>query len=464
MGISFGSINTGLPKDIVKQIMDAEKFPIRQMETRKGKIDEKNKLVVELTKLVEELRTTVSNNKDARDLRELKVITNNDIIDITLDKNKARPGIYQFEVGKLSQKSSAMTSGVEDKDDTYLGVGFVRYNLPNGESREVYVDADHSSLTGIANLINSNDRLGVGATVVNDGSGTDAPWRIILSLKDTGDENLAEFPYFYFIDGEEDIYLEFERGAHDSQVKLDGFEIESQENQINDLIPGTTIDLKKASPGEEFSIKIAEDREAIVAKIEDVIGKINAVLTFIKQQNTLDEKTDTSRTLGGDNLLQSLEMRLRGVIFRPVRTDLGNRRISDVGISFQRDGLLKFDKKQFDAFLAKNYGTISQIFTGSYDENRVKQPGFMNILHRMANESLRMPNGLLPLRKKTFQGRIDQIDRRIQDKQRLLDQKEKNLKDKFARLESTISRIRNQGAGLAGLGGGAALDPVKQLG
>ena len=163
-------------------------------------------------------------------------------------------------------------------------------------------------------------------------------------------------------------------------------------------------------------------------------------------------------------MLQSLEMRLRGLIFRPVRTDLGNRRISDVGISFQRDGLLKFDKKQFDAFLAKNYGTISQIFTGSYDENGVKQPGFMNILHRMANESLRMPNGLLPLRKKTFQGRIDQIDRRIQDKQRLLDQKEKNLKDKFARLESTISRIRNQGAGLAGLGGGAALDPVKQLG
>ena len=32
MGIAFGSISTGLPKDIVKQIMSAEQIPVQNME------------------------------------------------------------------------------------------------------------------------------------------------------------------------------------------------------------------------------------------------------------------------------------------------------------------------------------------------------------------------------------------------------------------------------------------------
>jgi flagellar hook-associated protein 2 len=74
-----------------------------------------------------------------------------------------------------------------------------------------------------------------------------------------------------------------------------------------------------------------------------------------------------------------------------------------------------------------------------------------------------MPEGVLQNRKKTFQSNIDQIDRKIADKQRSLDQKEQSLKDKFSRLESTISRFKNQASGLASLGAGG-MDPVNQLG
>lgn len=51
-----------------------------------------------------------------------------------------------------------------------------------------------------------------------------------------------------------------------------------------------TIDLKKAKPGEEFTIKISEDVQAVGAKVSDLVTKINGVLSFIKQQNTMDEK------------------------------------------------------------------------------------------------------------------------------------------------------------------------------
>ena len=108
MGIAFGSISTGLPKDIVKQIMTAEQVPVQNMEKQKSKIQEKKGLVDQLAKLTEDIRGSLATNANARALREFKIDTNNEIIGVTADKNKALPGSYQFEVMQLAQKSSAM--------------------------------------------------------------------------------------------------------------------------------------------------------------------------------------------------------------------------------------------------------------------------------------------------------------------------------------------------------------------
>lgn len=461
MSISFGSINTGLPKDIVKQIIAAEQIPVQNMEKQKSKIADKKGLVDQLAKLVEDVRGNLAQNANARSLREFKVDTNNDIISVATDKSRVVPGSYQLEVVSLAQKSSAMSTGFADKDESYVGVGFIQYTLPDGETKDIYVDSDNASLSGIAKLINKDSSLGVTANVINDGSGSDTPWRLVLSLNKTGDDAAVDFPYFYFVDGEDDFQLEFQREAHDAKIKLDGFEIEAPENKIVDLIPGVTIDLKKAKPGEEFTLKIGEDVEAVGAKITDLVAKLNGVLSFIKQQNTMDEKTDTSRTLGGDIMLQSLQGRIHSAVFKDVLTESGYKRVSDIGLSFNREGLLDFDDKKFTAKISENYNLVAQILTGHISEEG-KSEGFMDNLNTMVGQALRVPDGLVQSRKKTLQSSIEQIDRRINQKQKQIEEKEKNLKDKFARLEGTISKIRSQGAGVASLGGAA--DPVTQLG
>lgn len=465
MGISFGSINTGLPKDIVKQIISAEQIPVQNMEKQKSKISDKKGLVDQLAKLVEDVRGNLLQNANARSLREFKVDTNTDMIGVTTDKNRAQPGSYQIEVLELAQKSSAMSTGFEDKDESYVGVGFIQYTLPNGETKDIYVDSDNASLSGIAKLINKDSSLGVTANVINDGSGSDAPWRLILSMQKTGDEQAVDFPYFYFVDGEDDFQLEFQREAHDAKIKLDGFEIEGPENKLADLIPGVTIDLKKAKPGEEFTLKISEDIEAVGTKVSDLVSKLNAVLSFIKQQNTMDEKTDTSRTLGGDIMLQSLQGRIHSAVFKDVATEFGYKRASDIGLSFNREGLLEFDDKKFQAKIGENYNMVVQVLTGHITEGEGggKSEGFMDNLNSMVGMALRMPDGLVQSRKRTLQSNIEQIDRRISQKQKQIEEKEKNLKDKFARLEGTISKIRSQGAGVAALGASGP-DPVQQLG
>ncbi len=463
MGISFGSINSGLPKDIVQQIVEAEKIPIQQMEVRKSKTEDKKALVGQLTGLVENMRGEILKNKGARSLRELKVNTgDNPNVGVTVDKNLAEPGKYQFEILQLAQKSSAFSNGVEDKDKTYIGVGYIKAILPNGDKKEIYVDEKHSSLSGIAKLINADTELGMRATVVNDGKDEDEPWRLMLSLSETGDAQRAEFPYLYLVDGEVDLFFEQERPAQDAKIKLDGFEIEVPSNRVTDLLPGVTIDLKKAQPGEEFTIDITEDVQKIGGKIQTLVEGINNVLKFIKEQNTLDEKSDTSRTLGGDSTLTTIEGRIRSAIFSTITTDKGPMRISDLGISFQRDGLLKFDQAKFESVLAKDYKTVSQTITGIYSMEKGKTPGFIDNLEDAAKIMLNQPSGVLHSRKAGLQSQINQVDRQIANKQRQIAQKEEILKAKFARLEETMSKIRGQGAGLAGFG--QAINPVQQLG
>jgi flagellar hook-associated protein 2 len=463
LGIAFGSINSGLPKDIVQQIVEAEKIPVRQMESRKGKIEDKKALVSQLMSLVENMRGEVLKNKGARSLREMKVNTGeNGNISVATDKNVADPGKYSLEVLQLAGKSSAISNGVEDKEKTYLGVGYIKAVLPNGETKEIYVNEESANLTGIAKLINADPSLGMKANVVNDGKDEDEPYRLIISMQETGDGNKAEFPYLYLVDGEVDLYFDQEKPAQDAKIKLDGFEIEVPTNKVADLIPGVTIDLKKAKPGEEISIEITEDVQKIGGKITSLVDNVNNVLKFIKEQNTLDEKTDTSRTLGGDLTLTQIESRIRSAVFTPIMTESGPHRIGDFGITFERSGLLKFDQEKFESALAKDYKTVSQTVTGSYSPEGGKVNGFIDLLEDAAKSLMATPSGVLQTRKSGLQSQINQIDRQIANKQRNITQKEEILKAKFARLEETMSKIRGQGAGLAGLAG--PVNPVQQLG
>ena len=462
LGISFGSINSGLPKDIVQQILKAEQIPLQKMETNKSKIQDKKNLLTDLTKKVEAMRGSIFANKTERSFRELMINISSDGIDARVDKNLAQPGVYQIEVLQLAQKSSAISNGVEDKDKTYLGVGYIQYDLPNGDTREVYVDSDSSSLTGIAKLINGDSNNGMHATVVNSGDESDEPWKLIISLEETGDSNEATFPNLYLVDGEVDIWFEAERKAQDAKIKLDGFEIELPKNQASDLISGVTLDLKRAKPGEEITIEIVEDSAKISEKIDTLTNNINEVLKFIKEQNNMDESTDTSRTLGGDLTLQTLESRIRNGIFLPIKTDFGPRRIGDLGLTFQRNGLLAFDKTVFENKLKANYDEVSQIITGKYSIEEGKTKGFIDNLEDVVKTSLSRPAGVLHTRDQGLKSQIDQIDRRIARKQQQITKKEQILKMKFARLEETISRIQTQGAGLAGMSSG--FNPVQQLG
>jgi flagellar hook-associated protein 2 len=458
--VQIGSIVSGLPPNLVDKLIEAERQPIYKAEAKKKDVSMQLDLVRQLKDKVGKLGGGLYGMTDRRSFTDLKpTVSDPSILDAVVDKNIADEGVYRFEVLRLAEKSSAMSNGFPDKDESQVGVGFFSVTLPNGESRDIYIDSAHNTLKGMADLINQAG-MGLKARVINDGSGSEEPWRLAVNSASGGNEGKVEFPTFYFLDGDQEFFFERFNEAQTAKVKMDGFEIEFEDNTIKELIPGVTIDLKRAQPGQIVTLKVQKDAEKISGKVKDFVDNTNAVLGFINKQNALDKDSNTRQTLGGDSSLQMLESRIRYILQESVPTEdaeVPSWRATDLGIEFQRDGLLKFDEKKFQAALERNYAAAANVFIG--DRMAYGLVPRLKSVVSMANER---GSGLLANREQGLVSRIKRIDDDIANIEKSVSRKADSIRKKFAALESSVGEMKSQlGAvgAIAGAGGGGGGSP-----
>ncbi|MEE6251550.1 MAG: flagellar filament capping protein FliD [Bdellovibrionota bacterium] len=451
MAISFGGMASGLPPNIVEQLIDAEKIPIQTIQGKKSKVENKLKLVDDLATKVSDIQNSIGGLASARGFTDIKLESADpSIIGGTVDPNSVRTGNWAIEVLQLAQKAAAITNGFPDKNETQIGVGYFSFQTADGE-KEVYISGENSTLEGAANAIN---RAGVGlqATIINDQTDPDAPYRLMLTAKDVGKENQVDYPTLYFLDGDQDVFFEQSREAKNGKIKLDGFEIDVQDNVLDDLLPGVTLELKQASPGKTISLNVKEDMEVVSGKVKSFVDSINSVLGFIQQQNSLTQESDTSATLGGDVVLRTIESRVRQLLQSQVLGTGSNiRTLNEIGITFTRGGTLEYSEEKFNTKLKQNPEQVQKFLAGD-GFNTGFIPKLRNMIRTLNDSSF----GPLNNRRRGLQQQIEQMDNRLESLERRITQKEQNLRRKFAALEEKMAGIQAQGQFLAGSVAGGA--------
>ncbi len=447
--ITFGGINTGLPPNLVEQLIEAEKIPIKNMQTQKGKSENRMKLVTDIETKIGDIQSKIGELTNSRGFTDIKLNSSDpNVINGTVDPSLASSGNWTVEVVKLAEKAAAITNGFPDKDNTQLGVGYFRFQTAEGE-KSVYIKGDNNTLEGAAKSINAA-HVGVRASIINDRKDTDNPFKLVLSAEGVGAEKGIEYPTLYFLDGDQDLYFDSKKEATNGTVKVDGFEFDISDNNLKDLIPGINLELKKASPGNPVTLSVKEDHEVIVGKVKGFVDSMNAVLSFIQAQNKLEKNTDTSQTLGGDSLLRTVESRLRQLIQSPQYGLKGSiKTMTDVGIRFTRAGILELDQKKFETVLGGNPDDVHSFLVGDGYTS-----GFVPSLKREIGNLLNTAFGPIANRKRGLQDKINDYDRRIETKEKQLSKKEEQLREKFSRLEETMSRLKSQGNQVAAMGGG----------
>jgi len=453
VAIQFGGINTGLPPNLVDQLVEVEKVPIKNIEARKQKTEGKLNLVNDLDTKVRNITDSLKELANTGGFQAMKLASGDpNVIDGVVDPKDSVKGNWSVEVIELAQKAAAISNGFPDKEKTEIGVGYFKFDTPNG-AEEVYLNGNSNTLDSAAKAINAAG-LGLQASVIKDQRFPDAPYRLVVSGTNLGDENNVSYPTLYFLDGDQDFYFDETRESKNGRIKVDGIEFEVSENQIKDIIPGVTLDIKQASPGRPVNISVKEDREVVSGKVKTFVDTANEVLGFIQNQNKLNEKSDTSKTLGGDSLLRSVEQRLRGLIQNPQYGVSGAvTRLSDLGVTFNRGGLLEFDQEKFNSTLARDPDGVRKFFVGDGYST-----GFINNLKSTVRNLTDAAFGPISNRKRGLEENIRRFDDRIESMQRQVERREQSLRRQFANLEQTMNKIKSQGAYLAQGGGSGGMN------
>jgi flagellar hook-associated protein 2 len=93
-------------------------------------------------------------------------------------------GSYDVQVLSLARNHQLASQGFVDQSQALFGTGAITIQVGDASARTITIDANSNSLTGIARAIN-NARMGVTASIVNDGSDSN-PYRLVLAADKSG--------------------------------------------------------------------------------------------------------------------------------------------------------------------------------------------------------------------------------------------------------------------------------------
>src|SRR5690606_24682721 len=203
VAIAMGGINTGLPPNLVDQLVELEKEPIKRVEEKKAKNQEKLNLVNELDEKLKAITGSLTELAGTHGFSDI-VVNSADptIVTGSADPSASMNGSWNLEVLQLANKPSALSSGFPDKDKSQIGVGYFKFQTPDGE-KEVYIDGNNNTLEKVASTLN-NSGVGVQATVIKDSKDSDAPYRLMVSGLTVGEGNAIEYTTLYFLDVDND--------------------------------------------------------------------------------------------------------------------------------------------------------------------------------------------------------------------------------------------------------------------
>lgn len=303
----------------------------------------------------------------------------------------AKTGSYSVEVSKLAQNHKIASAAMADPATTVgtgtLTIDFGTYTTGtpgtfavNGDttSKSITIDSTNNSLSGIRDAIN-NAGAGVTASILNDGGG----YRLVLSSNNSGKANslritvsgdssgtntdstgLSQLAYDPTKTAGTGKNLVEKVAAQNAELTIDGIAVSKSTNSVSDAISGVTLNLLKTSEtGTPTTVTVTRDPANVKAAVEGFVKAYNDMAATMKELGGYDFKTQKGGLLLGDTTLRSLQSQARNILNQRLQyADGGVSSLSDIGVSFQRDGTLSINSIKLDSVLADPKKNVAGLF------------------------------------------------------------------------------------------------------
>jgi len=228
---------------------------------------------------------------------------------------------------------------------------------------DVAMDLSVDSLQDLAQRINATV-TGVTAsveTVGGDGGGTE--YRLTI-VGDTGTPSFTDDNNVLAALGVLTKPVAHEiQAAQDSQITLDGQTITRSTNSLDDVLDGLHLQLQAAAPSTTVTVTVANDLDATVSAVQDLVSKYNDVINFIAQNEDFDADTGTGGAFLGDWDVTRLESALRSAFTAPIEgLSSAYTLASQVGISSDQSDHLSVNETELREALASDPQAVARLF------------------------------------------------------------------------------------------------------
>lgn len=376
MAISSIGVGSGLPiEQLLKDLRASESQPLVQIQSQQVSAQNRFTAYGTLKSTIEALNKAAQALNKPESFGALKASTSSEAFTASAS-TKAVAGQYNVQVSALATAQSLVFTGQAERNAN-IGAGGIISVTIGDETHTVDMTGKDTSLDSLVSAINDDTELGFTATLINDGG--DNPHRLLFTAKNTGTEaaitnisvsgnddlnNLIKFDAALVTDPPEAANSHVTvQAATNAAIQINGIDIESQSNTVEDAIEGVTLTLTKLDPvGSNLSI--ARDDSVTSKAINEFVSAYNTLQSTIKSLTAYDVDNQKSSALTGDSLARSAQNQVRQALHGAENTG-SMRTLSQLGITTNpSSGLLEVDEKKLAEALKTNMGDVQKLFAG----------------------------------------------------------------------------------------------------
>lgn len=390
-GLSSPGIGSGLDiNGLITKLMEVEKAPLTALDKKETDYQAKLTAYGTLKGAFSTFQTAANGLSSTSKFNAFKATAADTSILSASTSSIAKTGSYSIEVKALAYAHKIASTAFDDPASA-VGTGTLTLDFGTYDSggntftvnadktsKSITIDSTNNSLAGIRDAINEAD-AGATASIINDGTGyrlvissgeggADNSLRILVSGDNSGSDTdttgLSQLAYNPVAAAGSGKNLEEKVAAQNSEVWIDGIAVIKSSNTISDAISGLTLTLLKESEvGVQTTLTVARDTTNVKTAIEDFVKAYNDLAATMKELGGYDFTTQKGGLLLGDTTLRGMQAQARSILTQKLAyADGGVSSLSDLGISFQRDGTLATNSGKLDSVLADPTKNVAGLF------------------------------------------------------------------------------------------------------
>lgn len=394
MAIAASGIGSNLDvNSIISQLIALEKQPITVLDQREAGIQSKITAFGTLKGALSSFQTAARGLSDASRFLAYKASSADTAVATVSASSIASAANYTLDVTTLAQ-AQKLTAVGQASSSAAIGNGTLTFDFgtisggtfdsgtgkytaagftSNGNgSKSVTIDSSNNSLQGIRDAINSA-QIGVTASIVNDGSAT-APYRLVLSSDNKGVANSLKIS----VSGDAALsdlltqdptavgtqHLAQSIAAQNATFKVDGVSISKSSNTISDVIAGVTFTLQKEASS--TTLAVTRDTQAVQSSVQAFVKAYNDVNKNLSDASAYNAAAKQGAILQGDSAVRNIQNQIRGTLSSTLTGLNGNLTLlSQIGVSFQKDGSLALDSTKLQSAIDNNFSDIAGLFAAT---------------------------------------------------------------------------------------------------